>query len=67
VEDEGKYINYPMFAFDDEKLFETYHIIIKPVSRLYTRPHLKGADVLHAYKNTKTSDVELSMLIYYNK
>ncbi len=99
VEDDGKYINYPMFVFDEEKLFETYRIVIKPEGSLSAQPHLKGteeyisvfcgeveisvdgknyelrhgdcirfnADVPHAYKNIGSIDVELSMLIYYNK
>ena len=41
-EDEGRYLNYPVFAFDGQKLFETYRIVIKESSSLSVQPHLKG-------------------------
>lgn len=28
-EDEGRYLNYPIFPFDEQKLFETYRIVIE--------------------------------------
>lgn len=43
LEDGGRYLNYPAFAFDEEKQFETYRIVIKPQGSLSAQPHLKGA------------------------
>lgn len=37
-------MNYPVFAFDDRKLFETYRIVIKPGGCLKARPHLAGTE-----------------------
>lgn len=42
-EDGGRYLNYPAFAFDENKGFETYRIVIKPQGSLSAQPHLKGA------------------------
>lgn len=42
-EDEGRYLNYPVFAFDEQKLFETYRIVIETGGFLAAQPHLKGA------------------------
>ncbi len=44
TEDGGRYINYPIFPFDDQKLFETYRIVIKPGGYLSARPHLKNSE-----------------------
>lgn len=44
VEDEGRYINYPAFAFDEKHLFETYRIEILPGGSLCARPHLSGSE-----------------------
>ena len=44
VEDEGRYWNYPVFAFDEKKLFETYRILIRPGGNLTAQPHLRGAE-----------------------
>ena len=43
-EDSGRYRNYPVFAFDERKLFETYRIVIDPNGTLSAQPHLKGAE-----------------------
>lgn len=43
LEDGGLYLNYPAFAFDEAKQFETYRIVIKPQGSLSAQPHLKGA------------------------
>ena len=43
-EDEGRYRNYPIFAFDERRLFETYRIVIEKDGALYAQPHLKGAE-----------------------
>lgn len=42
-EDGGRYLNYPVFAFDEQKLFETYRIVIKAGGSLSAQPHMKGA------------------------
>lgn len=42
-EDGGRYLNYPIFAFDEQKLFETYRIVIEAGGALSAQPHLKGA------------------------
>ena len=42
MEDEGRYLNYPIFTFDEQKLFETYRIVMKAGSALSTQPHMKG-------------------------
>ncbi len=42
-EDEGRYLNYPIFPFDEQKLFETYRIVIEAGGCLHAQPHLKGA------------------------
>lgn len=43
-EDGGRYINYPIFPFDEERLFETYRIVIEPGGSLTAQPHLKGSE-----------------------
>ena len=42
--DEGRYVNYPIFTFDDKKLFETYRIVIAPGGVLKAQPHMAGAE-----------------------
>lgn len=42
-EDGGRYLNYPIFTFDEQKLFETYRIVIEAGGSLSAQPHLKGA------------------------
>jgi transcriptional regulator with XRE-family HTH domain len=44
VEDDGKYINYPVFAFEEKKLFETYRIEIAEQGRMVSQPHLLGTE-----------------------
>lgn len=43
-EDDGKYINFPIFPFEDDKHFETYRIQIKPNGLLKAKPHLNGTE-----------------------
>ena len=43
-EDDGKYINYPVFPFDDSRRFETYRIEILPEGKLSALPHLVGTE-----------------------
>ena len=42
IEDEGKYLNYPAFPFQEDKLFETYRIQIEPKGYLTAQPHMAG-------------------------
>ena len=42
-EDGGRYLNYPLFPFDEQTLFETYRIVIQPGGSLDAQPHLKGS------------------------
>lgn len=44
VESDGKYINYPIFSFQEDKLFETYRIHIKVGVFLQAQPHLTGTE-----------------------
>lgn len=57
-EDEGRYLNYPIFAFDEEKLFETYRIVIEAGGSLWAQPHLKGAV---EYITVFTGQVEITV------
>lgn len=41
--DEGRYLNYPIFSFDEQTLFETYRIVIETGGSLSAQPHMKGA------------------------
>ncbi len=43
-EDDGRYLNYPIFAFDEKTLFETYRIVIEPEGMLSAQPHLNGSE-----------------------
>lgn len=43
-EDGGGYVNYPIFPFDDRKMFETYRIVIEPEGKLCAQPHLAGTE-----------------------
>lgn len=44
VEDDGRYVNYPAFGFDEQRGFETYRILIAPGGYLRAEPHLKGTE-----------------------
>ena len=43
-EDEGRYVNYPIFAFNEKTLFETYRIVIRPGGFLAAQPYLNGSE-----------------------
>ena len=43
-EDGGRYRNYPVFPFDEERGFETYRIVILPGGSLEAQPHLPGSE-----------------------
>ncbi len=42
--DEGRYLSYPAFSFNEAKLFETYRIVIQPEGRMEAQPHLRGTE-----------------------
>lgn len=44
IADDGKYINYPIFTFNEQRLFETYRIEIAPDGVLSAQPHLAGTE-----------------------
>ena len=44
VEDEGRFVNYPLFPFDEQRLFETYRIVMAPGGALTAQPHLSGTE-----------------------
>lgn len=41
---EGRYLNYPIFPFTEQRRFETYRIEILPGVTLKAEPHLPGAE-----------------------
>ena len=44
TEADGLYINYPVFPFDEKRLFEMYRIVIKPGGKLDAQPHIAGTE-----------------------
>ena len=44
VEDGGRYLNYPAFPFQENKLFETYRTQIEPEGYLLAQPHMAGTE-----------------------
>ena len=44
IEDDGKFVNHPIFLFDENKRFETYRIEIKPKGSLDAEAHLSGTE-----------------------
>lgn len=44
IEDEGKFINYPIFRFDESHRFEVYNIEIHENGCLESEPHLHGTE-----------------------
>lgn len=43
LEDGGRYINHPVFAFDENRRFEQYRIEILPGGRFQAQAHLSGS------------------------
>jgi transcriptional regulator with XRE-family HTH domain len=43
-EGDGRYINYPVFPFDEKRLFETYRIRIDRGGHLEAKPHMPGTE-----------------------
>lgn len=58
LEDEGRYKNFPVFRFDDRRLFETYRIVIDPKGKLCARPHMGGAE---EYITVFAGEVEITV------
>ncbi len=44
VRENDKYMIYPLFPFDEDKLFEIYRVLIEADGGLYAQPHLKGSE-----------------------
>lgn len=44
AEDDGRYLNYPAFPFQEDKLFETYRIYIEPGGFLQAQAHMSGTE-----------------------
>ena len=44
TEGDGRYINYPEFPFDEQRLFETYRIRIDRGGHLEAQPHMPGTE-----------------------
>jgi transcriptional regulator with XRE-family HTH domain len=44
TEGDGRYINYPIFPFDEKRLFETYRIRIDRGGHLEAQPHMPGTE-----------------------
>lgn len=57
-EDGGRYRNYPVFPFDEERGFETYRISILPGGHLEAQPHLPGSE---EYVTVFTGAVEIGL------
>lgn len=44
IEDGGRYLNYPLFGFDERRRFEQYRIEIKPGGSLRAQAHMPGTE-----------------------
>lgn len=44
VDDDGRYHNYPVFAFDADRGFEQYRILMEPGCMLDAGPHMAGTE-----------------------
>lgn len=44
TEEDGLYLNYPVFPFDEKRLFEMYRIVIRPEGSLEAEPHMSGTE-----------------------
>lgn len=58
TEDDGKYLNYPVFTFNEKTLFETYRIVIEPSGGLSAQPHLNGSE---EYITVFAGEVEIAV------
>ena len=43
-EDDGRYVNYPIFTFSDSRPFEIFRIVVKPHGHLESQDHLPGSE-----------------------
>ncbi len=59
IENDGKYINYPVFKFNEESKFETYFIKIIKEGNLEAEPHLPYTK---EYITVFKGEVEISVL-----
>lgn len=57
-EDNNRYLNYPVFSFDEKTLFETYRIVIEPSGALTAQPHLTGSE---EYITVFSGEVEITV------
>lgn len=57
-DDDGKYLNYPTFPFDEKKLFEMYRIVIEEGGCLKASPHLASSE---EYVTVFTGEVEITV------
>lgn len=55
-ENDGKYLNYPIFPFNEQTLFETYRIVMEPSGELSAEPHLNGSE---EYITVFTGEIEI--------
>jgi quercetin dioxygenase-like cupin family protein len=44
IEDDGRFINYPVFLFEEKKLFETYRVVMKKGGSQTSLAHLQGTE-----------------------
>ena len=44
TEEDWLYVNYPVFPFDEKRLFEMYRIVIRPGGGLEAQPHIAGTE-----------------------
>ena len=58
IEDNDKYLNYPAFPFQENRLFETYRIQIQPEGFLSAQPHMAGTE---EYITVFSGSVEISV------
>ncbi len=58
IEDDGRYLNFPIFAFNEKTLFETYRIVIEPNGKLSAQPHLNGSE---EYITVFVGEVEITV------
>lgn len=56
-EDDGRYRIYPVFPFNEQKLFEFYRTVIEVGGSLAAQPHMKGAE---EYITVFAGDVEIT-------
>ncbi len=58
TEDDGRCVNYPIFTFQEQTLFETFRLILKPGGTLSAQPHLSGSE---EYITVFSGEVEITV------